>query len=284
MNVAQLLVRAGRVFGERLALAVGTEPRGTHSDLALRVAILATAQRSRFALAPGDRVALLMKNCDEYVEVLFAGWHAGLTMVPVNAKLHPREFHYILKHSQSRLSFVTAVLAETVASLKPDLLALETVVCFDGADYAALFAGDAVPPAARTPDHIAWLFYTSGTTGRPKGAMLSHRKLLAMTLSYFVNVDAIAPDYCIIHPAPMSHGSGMLILPHVAAAAKQVIPASGGIEPAENFELIAAHRGVGFFAAPTMVNRLIASPAAATADTGNIETIVYGGGPMYAAD
>ena len=284
MNVAQLLVRAGRVFAQRPALAVGAETRATYGDLALRVAVLAGALRSRFGLAPGDRIALVMKNCAEYVEVLFAGWHAGLTVVPVNAKLHPREFAYILEHSQSRLCFVTADLAETVAALKPDLPALEAVVRVDGTDDAALFAGDAVAPAARAPEDTAWLFYTSGTTGRPKGAMLSHRNLLAMTMSYFIDVDTIAPDDCIIHPAPMSHGSGLYILPHVAAAAKQVIPASGGFDPAEIFELIAAHQGVGFFAAPTMVHRLVASPAAASADTRNLKTIVYGGGPMYAAD
>ena len=82
----------------------------------------------------------------------------------------------------------------------------------------------------------------------------------------------------------MSHGSGQYILPHVAAMAKQVIPESGGFDAPEMFDLMRTHRGMSVFAAPTMVKRLVESPAARDADTRNLKTIVYGGGPMYVAD
>ena len=284
MSVANLMLRAGRSYAERPAVAVGPEVRLTYGALARRVAGLAGALRGRFALAPGDRVALIMANGPAYLEVMFAAWHAGLVAMPINAKLHAKEHAYILDHAGARLCFVSADLADEIAAIAPSVDGLEAVVCVDEADYEGLADGDPIDLQWRDPGELAWLFYTSGTTGRPKGAMLSHRNLMAMTTSYFIDVDTIAPEDCIIHAAPMSHGSGMYMLPHVAAAAKQVIPASGGFDPGEIVDLIAAHRGVSFFAAPTMVTRLVDDPAVAAADTANLKTIVYGGGPMYVAD
>ena len=279
MNVARLLVRAGGSAAERPALYQGSALRASYRDLCMRVATLAGQMRGRLGLNPGDRVALVMANCCSYVEVLFAAWHAGLVVVPINAKLHPKEFAYILDHAAARVAFASADVAARAAAP-----GLKTVICVDDPDYEALFTGPPAPLEPRQPDDTAWLFYTSGTTGRPKGAMLSHRNLLAMTLSYFADVDAIAADDCIVHHAPMSHGSGMYILPHVAAAAAQVVPDSRGFDPDEVFALLACHRGASFFAAPTMILRLIDSPAAGDADTANLKTIIYGGGPMYVAD
>ena len=284
VNIANLLARAGRAHGGRPAVAVGSEVIADYATLALRASAIAGALGETLGLASGDRVALLMRNCAAYIEALFACWWGGFVAVPVNAKLHPEEVAFILEHSGASVCFITADLAGALPSNPGGSSPLRAIVPVEGSDYARLAAADAVPIAARGPDETAWLFYTSGTTGRPKGAMLSHRNLLAMTTSYFIDVDRIDPGDSILHPAPLSHGSGMYVLPHVAAAAKQVIPASGGCEPDEIFALIEAHPGAAFFAAPTIVRRLVESPAAGCADTRNLKTIVYGGGPMYVED
>jgi long-chain acyl-CoA synthetase len=285
MNVANLFLRTGRAHAERPAVALGPDVLLSHGELLRRGAILAGRLGEVLGLRPGDRVALVMKNVPEYVELLLAGWYAGLTMVPINAKLHPREFEYILGHSGAKVCFATADLIDAVGPLEQSVDMLERVVEVGSADYRRLLQGDPVPITEVAPDDVAWLFYTSGTTGWPKGAMLSHRSLLAMALSYFADVDRIGPGDAILHGAPMSHGSGLYVLPHAAQGACQIVPASGGFDEAEIFDLLAAPRpGITMFAAPTMVRRLAEHPLAGGRGHPGLKTIVYGGGPMYLAD
>jgi len=284
MNLANLLLRAAGSFGERPAVFEGERRVHDYRGLAWRVAALAGGLTGECALRPDDRVALILRNHPAYVELLFALWHAGLVAVPINAKLHARELEYILKHSGARLCFASDDLAQTVAGLKPELPELGGVISVDSAEYRRIASGQPTALASRGSNDVAWIFYTSGTTGRPKGAMLTHRNLLAMALSYFSDVDSISPQDCILHAAPISHGSGLYILPHVAQAAAQVVPASGKFDALEVFELLAIHRGVSMFAAPTIVKRLVEHPSSRTADLARLKTIVYGGGPMYLED
>ncbi|MSP67389.1 MAG: long-chain fatty acid--CoA ligase [Alphaproteobacteria bacterium] len=280
MNVAHLLAKAATQHPDRPAVVRGRRTYLAYAELAGRAASLAASLRR--TLAPGARVALAMGNCPEYLEILFGAWWAGLCAVPMNARLHPREFAFILEQSGSRLAFATPDLAASVAPLADTVPGLERVIPVGGAEYRALFAAMPAPLAPAAPADPAWLFYTSGTTGRPKGATLTHRNLMFATLSHLADVDTIGPADCIIHAAPMSHGSGIYILPHVAKAAAQVIPESGHFDPAEVLDLIRYHPRASFFFAPTMVQRLVA--AAGGTDTTNLKTLVYGGGPMYLAD
>jgi long-chain acyl-CoA synthetase len=284
MNVASCLTKAARTFAERPAVALGTEPYLTYGALVKRVAQLAGTLTQRYSLQPGERVALAMSNSPEYIEILYAVWYAGLTAVPMNARLHQREFAYILDNSAARLCFATPDLVETVAPLTREVTSLAAVIATADAEYRAGCTGEAMAMRDVEPEAIAWLFYTSGTTGRPKGAMLTHRNLLVMTLSYFADIDTITPYDCTIHAAPMSHGSGLYGLPHVAKAAQQVIPVSGGFDLDELVELMAAYNGVTCFFAPTMVTRLVNHPTATRVDTRHLKTLIYGGGPMYVED
>ncbi|MDH3662479.1 MAG: AMP-binding protein [Alphaproteobacteria bacterium] len=284
MNIASLFVRNGRTLADLPAVAAGDSVYLSHGQLLARAARIAGHLRGKLGLNVGDRAALVMKNCPAYLELLVAGWYAGLTMVPVNAKLHQREFAYILDHSGARICFATPDLIEVTAPLADEIPTLEQVIDVGVGSADRLDQGDPIAMVDVPSAAVAWLFYTSGTTGRPKGAMLTHRNLLAMTLSYFIDVDQVAPQDVILHAAPMSHGSGCYILPHAAAGACQIIPESGGFDPAEMAGLFKVHQGVTVFAAPTMVKRMSGHQAMAGSDHPGLKTVVYGGGPMYLAD
>jgi long-chain acyl-CoA synthetase len=281
-NLASLLVGTARRFPALPAVSVGSSVRRDYAALAARVARLASAFATA-DLAPGDRVALVARNCAEYLEALFACWHAGLCAVPVNSKLHPSELAYVLENCGARWVFVDAAWHAALAGRAGQTL--ERVIEFASREYERLF--DGVPrdsPAAVAATDPAWLFYTSGTTGRPKGAVLSHANLRAMSQCFLADVEAVAPGDAILHAAPLSHGSGLYVLPHVLCAAVNVVPESGGFDPGELVALIGRWPNACFFAAPTMVKRLIADPVLSSVRLDHLKSIVCGGAPMYVED
>ena len=151
-----------------------------------------------------------------------------------------------------------------------------------GERWERLTASSPAPIVDRQQDDPAWLFYTSGTTGRPKGAILTNRNLLMMTLSYYADIDAVLPRDSILHVAPLSHGAGLYGLPHIARGAVSVLPQS--VDGDETAALLRQWPGMSFFAAPTMVQRLAGEPEMAAADLSHLKTIIYGGAPMYLTD
>jgi long-chain acyl-CoA synthetase len=280
MNIALWLERMARARGDAPALGLGTHVVADHARLGERAARLAGALTGRLGLAHGARVAIISKNLPAYVEAMFGTWWAGLAAVPANAKLHGAELGYILEHSGAEAVFVSPDMEGEVAAHAP--ATLKHIVVFGSAACEALFSAEPVACAARGIGDLAWLFYTSGTTGRPKGAMLTHGNLAAMSQAYALEVDPIAPGDPILHAAPMSHGSGLYIMAHVMRGGVNVTPESGGFDAPEIFSLFAHWRNVSMFAAPTMIKRLTASPA--ECDPSAIRTIIWGGAPMYVED
>src|SRR3954468_19222165 len=279
MNIASWLSRAGLSHPGLRAVGYGARVVQTYGGLAERAGRLANALHA-LDLKPGDRVAIIAKNCVEYVETIYGIWHGGFAAVPANAKLHGRELGYILEHCGARVCITSHGLDEEVAPFTP--ASLERLIVIGSPQYQALCAADAMPVATREGSDLAWLFYTSGTTGRPKGAMLTHRVLAQASFAYLTEVDAAAPGDSVLHAAPMSHGSGLYMMAHVARLGINVVPESGSFEPDEIFKLFARWPNTSMFAAPTMVKRLVDHPG--DVDPSGIRTIVYGGAPMYVED
>ena len=284
MNLAVWVERHGRRRPDAPALAEGERVHADWATFAARTAAAATGLSAEFGLSPGDRVAIFMGNRPEYLEALFSVWHAGLVAVPVNARLHRDEVAYILEDSGATVVVTDAEHVDDVEALVGAGAPLRGLVVAPGERWDRLTAARPGLLVDRRPDDPAWLFYTSGTTGRPKGATLTNRNLLMMSLSHFADIDPVMPDDSILHAAPLSHGSGMYALPHVARGAVNVVPESGGITGGELLALLRRWPGTSFFAAPIMVKRLAADPALAHADLSGLKTIIYGGAPMYLAD
>lgn len=268
MNLFALLDQTAARHGPRGAVYHGTRQVHTWAQLRERALRVAGSLRD---LGSGARIAVASENSPEIVELMFAIWAAECVVVPINYKLHPREMEQILDDSGAALVFASPKIAAHLSA--------PTVEIIGSDSYRSRCAAAPLgPPRDTDPASLAWLFYTSGTTGRSKGAMLSHRNLMAMTVAHLADFDSPDQNCSLIHGAPMSHGSGLYIPPYVLRGARQVVPASGAFEPPEFLDLCENHPGCSAFLAPTMVARLVQTGRGRPAQ---LNTIVYGGGPMY---
>jgi fatty-acyl-CoA synthase len=271
VNLFAMLDQAVSRFPDRGAVYRGNRRVWTWLELRDRALRLAASIRQQHGA--GARIAIATQNRPEIIELMFATWAAECAVVPINYKLHPREMAQILDDAGAAQVFASSTIGAELATISTTPTEI-----IDSEDYSRRLVVAPSAPPQTDPAALAWLFYTSGTTGRSKGAMLSHRNLAAMTVAHLADIDAADEDCSLIHAAPMSHGSGLYVLPYVLRAARQVVPESGAFDPDEFLDLCEHHPTSSAFLAPTMVQRLV--------DTGrtrpaNLKTIVYGGGPMY---
>jgi long-chain acyl-CoA synthetase len=284
VNLAHFLLRSARQYPENPALFLGERFLCNYRGLAERVASIAGFLTNKLGLRPGDRVGLFMTNVPEYLELMYAAFYAGMVAVPINAKLHPRETEFILDNCEASALFVSEDLAGGLQPLLGGLKNLRVVMQPGTAEFTALYRSAPTPVVHREPDDLAWLFYTSGTTGRPKGVMLTHRNLMTMVSCHCLDVDAPRMEDCALYAAPISHAAGMGNFPHMLSAARHVVTESSSFTPEEVLALGKHHGGAFMFGAPTMVKRLADHVEATGADPSGLRSVLYGGGPMYLED
>jgi long-chain acyl-CoA synthetase len=285
MNVACWLAATARLRPESPALLTGFDLDADYRTFARRAAAIGAALSRDHGIAPGDRVALFASNCTQYFECLYGIWWVGAVAIPINAKLHGREAAWICSDAGAKLTFVSDDTLDALMEAKDGLPDAMRLLSVDSAAYRAMREGEGTPaPLTREADDLAWLFYTSGTTGRPKGVMLSHANLVAMSMCYLVDVDQATPNDASLYAAPISHGAGLYHFPHVRMGGRHVVPESGGFDPDEVLNLSRQLDNVVMFGAPTMVRRLVDAARRRGENGEGIRTIIYGGAPMYLAD
>ncbi len=280
-NLVALLDGPARWSACGVAIAVGDRPVRTWSGLAEAVARRAAGLSGRLGVRPGDAVALFAANCPEYVEIMFSIWHAGAVAVPINARLHPREAAALLQSSRATACFVSEDVAEALAR---ETSGQRLIVPIGAPEDTALRAVDPMPPVSRSLTDDAWIFFTSGTTGKAKGARLSHGSLLAMTAAYYADVSPVSPRDSILHVAALSHASGLFSLPFIGRGASQVLPPSGGFDAGELLELVGLGDRSTFFLPPTLLRRLCGASEIGSATATRIGTVLVGAAPVEPHD
>lgn len=281
-NLALLLDAPARALGGAPALLHGDRVTRTWASLADVVARRAAALAQHHGVRPGDRVALVAANCPEYLELLFAIWHAGAVAVPVSSRLHARESAALLEDCDARICVATPDLGGELSPLLPTRTRMLVV---GEAEERRTTSADPLEPVRRSGHDDAWIFYTSGTTGRAKGARLTHGNLLAMAAAYYADVAEVGPRDSFVHIAALSHASGLFALPFLARGAAQVLPESGGFHADELLDLVSARERSTFFLPPVLLRRLcdeVERTPAAPVD--RLGTVLVGAAPVLAED
>lgn len=290
MNVGKLLTKSAYTFPCNLAIVHGSKEL-TYGQFNSRVNRLANALY-KLGVKQGDNVAVLQFNYPEMLESIFACFKAGCGAAPINFRLHAKEIAFIIGHSEAKAVILSSEFNKAILGIRDQIPKARHLITLSGAygellDYEQLLSreSDKWDDAEVGPNDLAWLFYTSGTTGMAKGAMLTHRNLLAMTMSFYADVcPDFGPDDVILHAAPLSHGSGLYALPNIAKAAANIILESKSFDAEQVFKTIQNYRVTNMFGAATMIKMMTDSPAADQYDHSSLKALCYGGGPMMVED
>ena len=261
------ILRAAAAAGPQMAAMVGGVPdpaarrRWTFEQLLADAEQAARALTARFA--PGERVAAWAPNLPEWVILEFAAGLAGLVLVTVNPAFRPAELEYVLKQSGASGIFLVpefrSPMAAYLEEVRPEVPALREVVLFtEWEDFLATAPAQAVLPDV-TPDDIAQIQYTSGTTGFPKGAELTHRGLTNNARFYAERI-ALQPGETLVNPMPLFHtaGCGMAVLGALQSLAVHVPVLA--FDPALVLELFESERAAVFAGVPTMMIAMLDHP------------------------
>jgi acyl-CoA synthetase (AMP-forming)/AMP-acid ligase II len=284
--LAELISRAGRQHAAREALACERLSM-TFAEVEADSNRLASALARALGIARGERVAILLPNCAQFVIADFALIKAGLIRVPVNPRYTGVEIRFILDHSGATVLVTSAAFADVLAQMQPAPASLKHVIVIDDPSVVTgalpwgdvLALGAAAAFSVDTVDGDGYMLaYTSGTTGRPKGALTTVGARWAGIFNTYANEAWVTSRDVMLHVASLAHGTGTKVLPVFAKGGKNVLLPR--FSPPEFFRLVEQHRVTLSWMVPTMVAMLADAPQRERFDTSSLATVIYGGAPM----
>ena len=286
-NLSILLRQTAARLPGHLAITRG-DVEWTWSDFDRRVDALAAAYGDA-GIGRGDVVMLHAPNSRDYLTVVFATWRVGAVITPTNCKLTPSEVSALAEVVRPSL----LVLEEGAGAHADALAPVPTWTISDGPGTdAGPHIGQLINKnlGARVEDaHVmagdpAWFFFTSGSSGRPKSAVLTHDHLAFIVNNHIADLmPGLSSKDAALVLAPLSHGAGVHILTHVARGARIVMLPGDSFDAAEAWSLIARHRVSTMFTVPTILNRLVGAVGDDT-DRSSLRQVIYAGAPITQQD
>lgn len=291
MNLATFLSQTARRLSEQPAVIWGDQ-NWSWAQLEARVIALAAGLRA-MGLSKGDRVLVHARNSNHLLEVMFATFRIGAVFVPTNFRLLPDDVIYLAQMSQAKVFVCDAAFpdhAQIVPEHAPDLRHLIRIGpgAFGSGDVETLIAahrGTEAPAEPVCHDDPCWFFFTSGTTGRSKAAILTHGQMGFVITNHLCDLmpGTTEADASLV-VAPLSHGAGVHALGQIAQGAVSVLITQERFDVAEVWDLVARYRISNIFTVPTILKMMVEHPSCAEADTSSLRYIIYAGSPMYRAD
>jgi acyl-CoA synthetase (AMP-forming)/AMP-acid ligase II len=287
-NLASLLLTTARRLPDRPAL-VWRDRTWTWSDMAARVAAAAGALRAR-GVRSGDRVLVHARNGNAILESCWACWLVGAVWVPTNFRLSPPEVAFLAANAGCRVHVFDTGFPEHRAAAKAENAACMLDVAIGegaGPSWDDLVAEGTPVTETETVerDHPAWLFYTSGTTGRPKGGTLTHGQLAFVVTNHIADLmPGLSHRDASLVVAPLSHGAGIHALAQAARGAVSVLLPGERLDVPEAWRLVETHRVTNMFTVPTILNALCRDASVDAHDHSSLRHVIYAGAPMYRED
>jgi fatty-acyl-CoA synthase len=292
MNLAYLLTQNARRHGERIGF-IWADKQFTWREIEAKVTALAAALAAR-GIAKGDRILVHSKNCDEMFFSMFAAFRLGAVWVPTNFRLMPDEVAYLATASGAKAFLCHGDFPDHAAAVK----AASTTLAFiwrigDSGEFGertlteaiAAHADARVEEARVDYNDPCWFFFTSGTTGRSKAAVLTHGQMAFVVTNHLADLmPGTSETDASLVVAPLSHGAGVHQLVQAARGVPTILLPTEKFDIAEAFRLIEAHRITNIFTVPTILKMLVEHPAADKHDHSSLRYVIYAGAPMYRED
>jgi fatty-acyl-CoA synthase len=291
MNLAHFLAQAARRLPDRPALIWG-ERSWTWNELERRSAALA-AGLAGLGVAKGDRVLVHSKNCNEMVEAMFATFRLGAVFVPTNFRLLPAEVVELARTARPKTFLCHGQFPDHAAALLAADVGIQRIVRIGPGTLGEISTTALIeanldqpaPTAAVEHDDPCWFFFTSGTTGKSKAAVLTHGQMAFVIVNHLCDLmPGTTEDDASLVVAPLSHGAGVHLLTQVARGAVSVLLPTDRFDVDEAWRLVAAYRVTNMFTVPTILKMLAEHPAVDAHDHSSLRYVIYAGAPMYRAD